>query len=121
MRPFDVGPWTWSGETSGSEIRTSIAEWRATPFAHRRRSESAAENQKRSSARRMRTGSLRIPPSSSTITTYSPGRRRTSRGPGGEERREVDRVGAGYLDLPLDGDVRQGRVLVEEPVLRPRG
>jgi hypothetical protein len=68
MTAGDLGPWICTGETSGSEIATSMPANTAMPFAQRMRSLSEAESQKCCSDRRNRTGSLTIPPSSEVTT-----------------------------------------------------
>ncbi len=72
MVSLDLGPWTWTGYTSGSRTLTSIPLWIATPRAHSPASESASASHHRSVAMRSRTGSLTIPPSSAVISTYLP-------------------------------------------------
>ena len=66
----DFGPCNCRGEASGSKILTSKSVFTATPWAHNKMSLSAKEIQKRSSARRKRTGSFKSPPSSFVISMY---------------------------------------------------
>ena len=56
IKSFDFGPCNARGETSGSNTFTSKFRPIAMPFAHKTASESAIENQKRSSANFNKTG-----------------------------------------------------------------
>ena len=70
MTSLDLGPWTWSGPTSGSEICTSSPALTATPRHHSSTSESASDSQKWFSSSRIRTGSLMMPPCWSVMKAY---------------------------------------------------
>ena len=65
-----LGPWIWSGWTSGSATETSRPEFTATPLAHRPASLSASASHHWFSATRNSTGSLMMPPSAAVMSTY---------------------------------------------------